>query len=83
MEKVNVLGINWDKQKDQLSLRKRNKALSSIKRVILHLICFIYDPLGFVTPSLLKPHLIVQEQWRQKLDWKNVLPEDLSLRFLK
>ena len=59
IERVKILGINWDTQSDILSLREVNKTFSPTKRGVLSLLCSIYDPLGFVTPCLLEPKLIV------------------------
>ena len=56
-----ILGINWDIESDNLTLREINKSFIPTKRGMLSALCSIYDPLGFIAPCILKPKLIVQE----------------------
>ena len=56
-----ILGINWDIESDNLSLREINKSFMPTKRGMLSALCSIYDPLGFIAPCILKAKLIVQE----------------------
>ena len=50
---------------------------------MLRVLCSIYDPLGFIAPSILEPKLIVQEYWNRNSDWDTPLPCDLLSRFGK
>ena len=54
-----ILGINWDIESYNLSLREINKSFIPTKRRVLTVLCSIYDPLGFVAPCILEPKLII------------------------
>ena len=41
------------------------------------MISIIYDPLGIVTPALLKPKKIIQDLWKKKIDWNETIPHEL------
>lgn len=47
-----------------------------IKRGILSITSSVYDPLGFVTPFVLKAKLILQDLCRHKFDWDDPIPEE-------
>ena len=78
-----ILGINWDIESYNLSLREINKSFIPTKRGMLSVLCSIYDPLGFIAPCILEAKLIVQECWKRNLDWDDPLPCDLLSRFEK
>ena len=64
---ANTLGINWD-----ITTRGELSVLFSI-----------YDPPDFIEPCNLEPKPIVQECWKQNLDWDDPLPCDLLSRIKK
>ena len=70
---VKILGINWDIESDNLSLRETNKFFIPTKRGVLSVLSSIYDSLGFTAPCILEPKLIVQECWKKNLDWDDTL----------
>ena len=76
-----ILGINWDIESYNLSLREINKSFIPTKRGMLSVLCSIYDPLGFIAPCILEPKPIAQECWKRNLDWDDPLPCDLLSRF--
>ena len=41
------------------------------------MISTIYDPLGILTPALLKPKKIIQHLWKNKIDWCQTIPHQL------
>ncbi len=49
------------------------------KRGVLSITSSVYDPLGFVSPFILKAKLIFQELCRRKLSWDDNQPEDLAM----
>ena len=76
-----ILGINWDIESYNLSLREINKSFIPTKRGMLSVLCSIYDPLGFIVPCILEPKPIVQECWKRNLDWDDPLACDPLSRF--
>ena len=48
------------------------------KRGILKVISSVFDPLGFVTPFVLKGKIIIQELWRRKYEWDDIVAEDIQ-----
>ena len=45
------------------------------KRGILRITCRIFDPMGFLSPFILKAKLLLQELWRLEFDWDQPLNE--------
>ncbi|GFS34194.1 integrase catalytic domain-containing protein [Nephila pilipes] len=41
----------------------------------------VYDPIGFTAPALLLPKLLMQEAWRGKISWDEVLPVELEHKY--
>uniref|UniRef100_A0ABD2X9A7 Integrase catalytic domain-containing protein n=1 Tax=Trichogramma kaykai TaxID=54128 RepID=A0ABD2X9A7_9HYME len=79
-----VLGISWHKNDDQLSLNinfdaEAGKLLS--KREILAITHKIFDPLGWIAPTLLIPKLILKELWKEKLNWDAPVPKEVEKKF--
>ncbi|XP_077536014.1 uncharacterized protein LOC144148339 [Haemaphysalis longicornis] len=44
------------------------------KRFVLQAIARVYDPLGFLSPFLIKAKILLQDIWRENLDWEDPLP---------
>ncbi|XP_025836105.1 uncharacterized protein LOC112906362 [Agrilus planipennis] len=82
-----VLGISWSSMSDEFSISTPQKINSSVtKRNVLSVIAQIYDPLGLVAPVVVVAKLIMQQMWLLKLDWDDVLSEELRVewdKFLK
>ncbi|GFU73707.1 integrase catalytic domain-containing protein [Trichonephila clavipes] len=43
----------------------------------------IFDPIGFTCPVTLVPKLILQDCWREKINWDTELPDILGKKLLK
>lgn len=79
---ASVLGMKWNKENDTLccaSIPPLPEQLT--KRTLLASINKLFDPLGFFSPAMIFPKLILQSSWEQKIDWDDELPSDLSKRF--
>ena len=83
---VKVLGMIWDANTDVLSFSRR-KGTDDIglvnKRNILRVIASVYDPLGLISPVLLKSKLLLQELWKLKIDWDEEIPTEYKKRWDK
>ncbi|GIX92676.1 reverse transcriptase [Caerostris darwini] len=84
-ETQNVLGLKWDTETDELYCVSPETDLgisdNISKRKLLSIVNSIYDPIGFTSPATLLPKLLLQEAWRNKLDWDEELTLDMQLRY--
>ncbi|XP_067208447.1 uncharacterized protein [Linepithema humile] len=55
--------------------------LPSTKRTILSTIAKLFDPLGWVTPVILKAKVFMQNLWKYKVGWDEGLSDDLVLQW--
>lgn len=80
---VNTLGITWSPFFDcfKFSLKVWSPPTHMTKRSLLSDINKIYDPLGFITPVLIKGKIFLQKLWLLKLDWDTVLPDELCTQW--
>ncbi|KAI7806542.1 hypothetical protein IRJ41_007791 [Triplophysa rosa] len=72
-----VLGIQWAVKDDTFRFDVKLKDHPSTRRGILSVTASLYDPLGFVSPFLLKGKIILQELCRRNIGWDDPLPEDI------
>ena len=69
-----VFGVLWNSAKDVLQIKVVQKSFQATKCGISSYISSIFDPLGLLTPVLLRPKLIIQDLWWLKLDWDTPIP---------
>ncbi|KAI2796110.1 hypothetical protein BLOT_016030 [Blomia tropicalis] len=75
-ESTTILGLTWNKDRDQLSIRKVPVAVgeeeSFTKRKMLSRIGELYDPLGIIEPMKIEMKLLFREvirnEWDESLD---------------
>ncbi|KAJ8883428.1 hypothetical protein PR048_015271 [Dryococelus australis] len=65
---VKVLGIHWDPAKDQFCYKVKVPVVPTIKRSILSLIAWLYDPCGRLAPVVL---------WTRGLGWDEQVGGDV------
>ena len=75
-----VLGILWKFETDLLSIKPIDKVFEDTKRGMLAFISSLFDPIGMLTPFTLEPKLLIQELWRQKVEWDEINPRDILQR---
>ena len=75
---IKTLGIQWSPLEDnfQYSLTLCDHSQHS-KRTILSDTAKIFDPVGWISPIIIKAKLIMQQLWLRKIDWDEVLPGDI------
>ena len=71
------LGLIWNIQKDTFTFKPIIKYYPDTKRGILSLMSSMLDLLGILTPCLLQPKRIVQQLWKQNIDWDEPIPNSL------
>ncbi|XP_060583463.1 uncharacterized protein LOC132739706 isoform X2 [Ruditapes philippinarum] len=77
-EKCNdkALGIIWDVNNDTIKYKVDLKSNPSTRRGILSTLSSIFDPLGLVSPIILKAKFIIQNLCREKLGWDEQIPDN-------
>ena len=74
-----ALGVAWNTESDTFVFQNRIPKPATTRRQILSLVASIYDPLGMITPYVLRVKLFLQELWQLKGDWDSpIADEDLS-----
>jgi len=76
--KVKLFGLVWNSEKDTLSLTvNKEGVIPTTKRELTAFICGFWDPLGILSPVLIKLKCILSELWQGKYSWDSVLPADV------
>ena len=78
---VEVLGINWDTDNDEIffnfaELYEFGRSLPVNKRSVLKLTAKIFDPLGFLSPFVIRLKMLFQVLCGEKIDWDQPLRGD-------
>lgn len=71
-----ALGMLWDLERDQLSVRVQVQPRAMTKRGILGVVSSVYDPLGLVSPVTIRAKMIFQEECRRHTGWDTSLLND-------
>ncbi|XP_045032619.1 uncharacterized protein LOC116928696 [Daphnia magna] len=81
-----TLGVMWDGERDMLTFKinKSSNPNTLTKRTFLSIISSVYDPLGLVAYVTFLMKSLLQDIWtyETRIDWDNLLPEELRERFL-
>ncbi|XP_075213838.1 uncharacterized protein LOC142320045 [Lycorma delicatula] len=82
---VKVLGLRWQPAQDHLQLVSRItsshqqfRPTNFTKRNVLATISSIFDPLGLLTPTVIRCKILMQRLWKQNLNWDDILPSNLQ-----
>ncbi|XP_020296240.1 uncharacterized protein LOC109861138 [Pseudomyrmex gracilis] len=79
---VYALGVTWNTTSDNFQF-KLNKppSINTSKRIVLSQIAQIFDPLGLLSPIIIKAKVFLQELWAIKLSWDEILPNSQLLNW--
>ena len=66
-----------------LSIKPVSKVFEDTKRGMLAFISYLFDPISMITPFTLEPKLLIEELWRQKVEWDETIPRDILQRWNK
>lgn len=82
---VKSLGLQWKPVADhfQYDIVARSSEGALSKRAILSDLNKIFDPLGFLSPVLVKGKIFLQQLWSMKIDWDARLPVDIQQRWIR
>ncbi|XP_057329918.1 uncharacterized protein LOC130670521 [Microplitis mediator] len=77
-----ILGLSWNCQEDVLTFTgKTSQTFSITKRTITSEAAQLFNPLGLISPVIVKAKIIIQELWLQKVDWDDALSPELVHRW--
>eukprot|EP00795_Rhopilema_esculentum_P006549 gene6549-12041_t len=73
---VKTLGIVWNAQRDVFTYKsvKQAEGTTYTKRFLLKEMATLFDPLGFISPYVIRIKVIMQELWLHGLNWDDELP---------
>ena len=77
-KKERALGVSWDTVKDVFTFPTKLKEAPVTKRGILSTTNALFDPLGFLSPFILKAKILLQELWRLNYDWDQEIEEKMQ-----
>ncbi|KAL0838847.1 hypothetical protein ABMA28_016875 [Loxostege sticticalis] len=82
---MKALGLHVDIKNDCFTMSCPNNFDNDVvtKRSILSYIARFYDPMGFVSPIIVKAKVILQKLWLDKLDWNAVPPAAVKEEWLR
>lgn len=82
-----TLGIAWQPSTDTFQFKSSQPNQTEVwtKRKILSEIAKLFDPLGWLSPCVVKAKMLMQEIWRlpNKYDWDTPVPKQISLKWQK
>ena len=70
-DSVKVLGHNWNLENNSITLKRSTNILESAsptKRNVLKELASVFDPLGLVSPIVLKGKIFIQSLWDKHLE---------------
>ena len=73
---VRTLGVVYNPSEDRFKITSPTKEFARTPREILSLVSSVWDPLGFVSPFVVRGRVFLQELWPLKLDWDHVVDEE-------
>jgi len=86
-EKTNVLGIPWDTSTDELEFNtpavKIHQDAVVTRRTLLRFTASIFDPLGILSPIVLKLKVLFQKSCKETKDWDVKLSPELTSEIQK
>jgi len=79
-----TLGVYLSQQEDNFFYKINVKLDEDVtKTTISSAIARTYDPLGWLSPVVVKAKTFLQQAWKANIDWKQKVPENLEKEFRK
>ena len=76
---LKVFGMEWNTDSDELCIKCVESDNSTLTmRKLLSSVSKPFDPLGLISPILIRGKLLMQECWQSKTTWDDPLPDDLQ-----
>lgn len=80
---ISTLGLTWQPSSDCFLFVFKDwlPPAQMSKRLLLSDMNKVFDPLGLLTPVLIKGKIFLQQLWSMKIDWDSPLSQDLQSRW--
>ncbi|GFT00020.1 uncharacterized protein NPIL_220951 [Nephila pilipes] len=83
-----VLGLSWNSHEDYLttdtkSLLEFVSLDKNTKRFILQAVGKIFDPLGLISPFTVRMKCLLQDLWKEEIQWDDPLPTHIEKEWKK
>ncbi|GFW64664.1 DUF1758 domain-containing protein [Trichonephila clavipes] len=75
--KQRVLGLIWNLKTDSIQVKVVHEEIVKTKRQLLSVIAQIFDPLGLFSPSVITLKVMLQELWKSKAFWDDLIPSSI------
>nr|CAI5835990.1 unnamed protein product [Callosobruchus analis] len=84
-ENCKTLGLVWMSDRDVLTynIGKFERTDRTTKRILLSHISQVYDPLGLVSPCIIKAKIMLQLLWLEKVEWDETVSQSLHTSWCK
>ncbi|XP_066585528.1 uncharacterized protein [Prorops nasuta] len=82
---VKTLGLLWKPNLDSFGFNIRSvdsPSMQTTKRNVLSCLARLFDPLGWLSPVIVRAKILLQDLWILKIDWDTPLPSDILNRWL-
>ena len=75
----NILGMNWNTREDLTSVTPVSFDIPNnhTKRSIVSNVATAFDPMGILLPVTVRGRIIIQDLWKIKLDWDDIVPTEM------
>ena len=76
---IKTLGIIWLAEEDVFTFKFKSieQQFKPTKRNVLKKIATLFDPLGFLSPFIIRAKMIMQKMWIAGTDWDDLLSDNL------
>lgn len=80
---IKSLGIRWNPCTDQFTFESTLEPtiIATTKRTILSEMSKLFDPLGWVSPLIIRAKMLMQEIWLFNVNWDDVLPASIIAKW--
>ncbi|XP_072160829.1 uncharacterized protein [Bemisia tabaci] len=78
-----LLGLQWQPSSDIFSFKVEKITPVYTKRGIASVVAQIFDPLGLISPIMLKGKQFLQQLWLLGIDWDDAVPLELQAQWKK
>lgn len=80
-----TLGIAWQPSIDSFLFKSNQKVENTCwtKRTVLSEIAKMFDPLGLISPVIIKAKIIMQDLWRASIGWDQPIPTTIEKEWKK